>query len=130
MTELKGNYEGYIWKSNENQPQVFNGAEEVVITLDEQANPFVMEGQLFDGKESVSIRYADGKFFVNRVKIDAENGEWSECSYFGNRGELTNKKLKFRQYWKAEIDEKCENMQVLQPAALVFVGFENMEKKQ
>jgi len=35
-------------------------------------------------------------------------------------------KLKFSQFWKPviDIDNLCERMAVLQPAALVFVGFE------
>jgi CRISPR type III-associated protein (TIGR04423 family) len=33
-------------------------------------------------------------------------------------------KMKFRQYWRPVEDDLCEGMKVLQPAELVFVGFE------
>jgi CRISPR type III-associated protein (TIGR04423 family) len=33
-------------------------------------------------------------------------------------------KMKFRQYWRPVEDDLCEGMTVLQPAELVFVGFE------
>jgi CRISPR type III-associated protein (TIGR04423 family) len=43
-------------------------------------------------------------------------------------------KLRFLEYWKPQEDKKdkedslCENMKVLQPAELVFIGFKNKEE--
>ena len=37
-------------------------------------------------------------------------------------------KLCFLEYWKPQKDNLCEDMEVLQPAELVFIGFNDKEK--
>ena len=58
-------YKGYLWYSNEKEPKVFDGNEMVPeINLDEKENPFIIEGNLWDADNlmSIMIRYVDGKY--------------------------------------------------------------------
>ena len=51
--------------SDATHPVVYNPARPIDITLDENDNPFVIEGELYDASkgESITIRYADGKYY-------------------------------------------------------------------
>lgn len=40
-------YQGYLWYSDEQIPKVFDN-EEVELELDDTANPFIVEGQLYE----------------------------------------------------------------------------------
>ena len=64
----KSTYQGYLWYSDKDQPKVLNNVDSE-ITLDETKNPFVIEGQLFDGKRSISIKYVDGKYIVKKYVL-------------------------------------------------------------
>ena len=129
----KSTYQGYLWYSDEKKPTVLNH-EDFEITLDEKINPFVIEGHLFDGKQSISIKYVDGKYIVKKYVLDGlPKEDCTEQSFLANRmGDI--KVLKFRQYWRErreqreQKDDLCEGMPVLQPAELVFVGFNDKEK--
>ncbi len=116
-------YEGYIWMSNSNKPDVINNS-----VLDknkfEQGNPFVIEGQLYNEKDrkSISIKYIDGRYLIQCYDItDTDLKEKSYKQYISNR--IDRKKLKFVQRWIPKADVLCEGMKALQPAELVFIGF-------
>lgn len=120
---------GYLWMSDMQKPKVLQGEANRTHTLTDGENPFVVEGMLFDGETSTSIKYVDGKYIVKETvlaDLDALNGVKStEQEYVpSTRMKLADgKKLLFRQYWRPVTDDLCENMDVLQPAELVFVGF-------
>ncbi len=118
----KSIYEGYIWWSDKSTPDLYLN-EEFGINLDETENPFIVEGQLFDGTISYSIKYIDGKYIVNEFDIrKLAQFESTPKSYVSNRmGSETY--LQFNQYWRPVPDPLCENMSTLQPAELVFTGF-------
>lgn len=120
----KSKYQGYLWYSDKKEPQVLNN-EVFELEIADSSNPFVIEGQLFDGKKSISIKYVDGKYIVNTYDLDALDGVMQEQKFYSHR--MDGKQLKFRQIWKEQPDELCEGMQVLQPAELIFVGFNNEE---
>jgi CRISPR type III-associated protein (TIGR04423 family) len=46
----KAIYTGYLWYSDQQNPQVYNDNKENAFAFDEQSNPFVVEGYLTDGK--------------------------------------------------------------------------------
>ena len=133
-------YEGYLWYSNEKKPMVFDGSEPVPeMNLDEEKNPFIIEGNLWDedGRNSIMIRYVDGEYIVRRTKVKEEELKASSraSSQAYESGSPTLKKylahriegvkcLCFFQYWQAESDKMCEGMQVLRPSKLVFIGFD------
>ena len=117
----KSKYQGYLWYSDKKEPQVLNN-EVFELEIADSSNPFVMEGQLFDGQKSISIRYVDGKYLYKEYDMVKLNGsEMSEQVFYLHR--TVGKKLKFNQYWQEREDSLCEDMKVLQPAELVFVGF-------
>lgn len=144
-------YEGYLWYSNEKEPKVFDGNEMVPeINLDEKENPFIIEGNLWDADNlmSIMIRYVDGKYIVRRTKVKEEelkgissSRTYSQAYESGSPIDTTLKKylahriegvkcLCFLQYWQAEPDDMCEKMCVLRPSKLVFIGFDKNEVKE
>ncbi len=123
----KSTYQGYLWYSNEKQPQVFDN-EAFELEIADDANPFIIDGQLYDGKKSVSIKYVDGKYIVKSYETDSLTGEFQEQVFHSHR--MDGKRLKFKQFWKEQPDDLCEGMKVLQPAELVFVGFDNNNKEE
>jgi len=120
----KSKYQGYLWYSDNKEPQVLNN-EVFELEVADNANPFVIEGQLFDGQKSISIKYVDGKYIVNTYDLNTLDGVMQEQTFHSHR--MEGKLLKFIQIWKNQSDELCEGMQVLQPAELVFVGFNDKE---
>lgn len=142
----KANYEGYIWWSDQPAPKVFDGKEEVDITLCNTDNPFIIEGNLWDAEHhrSISIRYADGRYYVRKVDVtpqelegiddktlDAAEGQVATVKkeYVPNKMPEWVSALRFLQYWKAENDPMCEGMPTLRPSQLVFIGFKKKEEK-
>ena len=71
---------GYLWWSNQESPELFEG-EDIIITLDEKSNPFIIEGQLcgtIDNEQegtkrtiSCSIKYVDGKYLIYKNDFDS-----------------------------------------------------------
>ncbi len=122
--DTKARYVGYLWLSDETTPIIIENGK-IEISLFEQVNPFVIEGQLFDpeGNKSYSIRYSDGQYFI--TLFDAE--DLKHCGddvteYMSLR--MGNRKLCFKRLWLPQPDALCENMEVLEPSAMIFVGFE------
>lgn len=42
----KAKYEGYVWRSDEKAPVVYMGDAGMELVLDDEENPFVVEGNL------------------------------------------------------------------------------------
>lgn len=118
----KAIYQGYVWFSDCAEPTVIES--EYGIDIEDDVNPFIVEGQLYDPetKISYSIRYADGKHVWKKYVLAELKGESREQTYCSNK--MQGRKLKFREYWKAVPDPLCEGMEVLQMAENVFIGFE------
>ena len=122
-------YTGYLWYSDQQQPEVYNN-EETAFTFDEQRNPFVIEGYLTDGQTSYSIKYIGGKYHINEYTLShLENVVYDDIVIYTHRMENVQK-MKFHHYWRPQLDPLCSNgideegMNVLTPAELVFIGFE------
>lgn len=121
----KSKYQGYLWYSDKNEPNVILD-EEFELEISDDENPFVIEGQLFDGKTSISIKYVDGKYIVRRYNLSELDGVVQDQVFLSHR--MDNRQLKFKLFWKEQSDELCSNMGVYQPAEFVFVGFKNKEE--
>lgn len=127
-----GNYIGYYWKSDANAPQLLPGVPFDEI-LDEAANPFIIEAQLFNPETHVSysIKYVDGRYLIHRWDLTqdflTQDFEFDDKEYQAHP-RLGSQVMMFRQYWKAVVDPQCLDMKVLQPHALVFVGFKEQKE--
>lgn len=136
MTEIPQDekYQGYLWPSDQNEPIVCGGNKTLNDAIsdfykeneipDFKENPFIVEGFLFNakGNSSITIKYAGGKYLVKEycnLAIDNDNVR----KYHSNR--MDNRILKFMQNWVSVPDDNCCGFDVLQPAELVFVGFDN-----
>jgi CRISPR type III-associated protein (TIGR04423 family) len=140
----KAKYQGYLWYSDEQVPKILDD-EVFELEIGNTQNPFIIEGQLFDGIHSISIKFIDGKYIVKQFIIsDFEGIDKDDLYLYPNRMKIlddNNLKLHFCQYWRAKADKYCggdtndtnrldskdNGMLVLQPAELVFVGFKNKE---
>lgn len=132
-----GTYDGYYWLSNANEPKVFDHSAlpSALSNLDASQNPFIIEARLFNSAtgDSFSINYTDGAYVVKAYKVSDEDIEAAKAKekdtivlkrYIANR--MPGKKLKFLQYWKEVEDPLCAGKPVLQPAEMVFIGFETI----
>jgi CRISPR type III-associated protein (TIGR04423 family) len=136
---LTASYQGYIWLSDASKPIVLNNEKIEKVLVDNKEidltpffenniNPFIIEGQLFDekNKRSFSIKNVDGEMIVveydeSDLKVDRDSKSYEFVP--NSRMGLGDRKLKFLQKWEAEQNADCENMNVLVPAGLVFLGF-------
>ena len=124
----KSTHQGYLWYSDEKEPRVFNN-EEFELEMAENTKPFIVEGHLFDGINSISIKYVDGKYIINKYVVKKDDFKSPNVikEFLPNRMKGIEK-LCFLEYWKPQKDNLCEDMEVLQPAELVFIGFNDKEK--
>ncbi len=107
--------------SNADKPIVIDGEYEMFIN--DTDIPFVIEGMLTNGKESLMIKYVDGKHLVKKYELDG-NTDYVIKEFAAHRMDCNGiAALIFRQYWHEEEDELCLRMKVLTPKELVFVGF-------
>lgn len=121
----KASYEGYVWYSDRQKPLVVSPEEEFELTLNDSDNPFVVEGNLWDAANEVSImiKYVDGKYIVRRTALtDVCVKNASRKEFLPHRIDGV-KKLAFLQCWDEVEDPLCENMVTLQPCKMLFVGF-------
>ena len=135
-------YVGYYWMSDRTDSDVIGDREyhqtekmpdELKKCLsDPQINPFVIEAQLYNPTEklSIGIKYVDGEYIISRCEApkDIPSDSVTLKRYVANR--MGKHRLLFRQYWEEKPDELCEGMDVLQPAAMAFVGFEKITEKE
>lgn len=127
---IANKYEGYLWWNNKAAPDVYldqKVSEKLSAWPLESANPFIVEGNLWDpAKElSFSIRYIDGAYLVHEFRMSQLVGyDFLTKNYLPNRFPKTfDMRLSFCEYWLPERDPFCEGMEVLRPAMMVFTGF-------
>lgn len=128
-------YDGYLWKSDQTQPEVLLDKELDIESLKDNINPFVIEGQLWNAADgiSISIRYADGKLIIKEHQVtdkDLDGSSTVTLERYIPHHIKGVKRLRFLRYWKAEEDELCEHFEALRPEKLVFIGFEKTEKEE
>ncbi|MDA8972508.1 TIGR04423 family type III CRISPR-associated protein [bacterium] len=115
-------YEGYLWYSDANQPEIFEGKK---FTPDQLTTlPFVVEGMLYAAKEKVSIRIVniDGAYRISKVTLDNIPKELV-TEYFAKKefGEFI--KIKMYQHWEEKEDIINNNRPVLSATWSAFIGF-------
>lgn len=124
----KSKYTGYLWYSDQKKPEIIYGDKDFGLEISDAENPFIIEGQLCDGKNSISIKFVDGKYIVKTYTLsDYEDVKADE--YVANRMDNVEKLL-FKRVWKPKEDGLCCGMVVNQPAELVFVGLKMKEDRK
>lgn len=115
----KSKFTGYLWKSNSTEPElIFNAERE--FEFNNYDNPFIIEGNLFDGTVSYNVKYIDGMHLITKFVLKELPPDFSETAFIPSFKGVSE--LIFRQYWIALPDPLCEGMEVLKPAQFVFVG--------
>lgn len=141
-------YVGYYWMSDATAPEVIAGKDGfspanlpsvLMKTLENPgANPFVVEAQLFSPSKSLSfgIKYIDGRYVITGHKVE-ESVQDIKAGVYDNitlkcyvAHPTLARRLLFLQYWKGSNDPKCDGMPVLQPAEMVFIGFESLNTEK
>lgn len=118
-------YEGYIWMSDESEPTVLHD-ETLKVSLENNKNPFCIEGFLLDKthQKSISIKFVDGEYLIYEYDISDIKDSTDFILYLPNRmNDKGVQRLRFFQDWVAEPDLFTEGMEVLRPAGLIFLGF-------
>lgn len=122
-------YEGYLWKSDKDKPEVYNN--EPVRFPDEGENTFIAEGFLYNEEKglSYSIKFVDGKYIVQEFTVtDSDRKNNEEKTYESNR--MEGRKLLFLRYWEEVLDkdnftdkDNPDGLPVLTLTKTVFIGF-------
>lgn len=132
MEKIKnGTYQGYVWMSDDDEPEVINGEFDGRV-LNNEKNPFIIEALLYNESAALSyhIKYVDGEYKVIETKVDIEKMHGKTENYYANHKLIDKEivKLKFYREWNAVEDKACNGWEVLQPGKLVFIGFERKEE--
>lgn len=124
ITDIESlNYDGYIWMSDSEAPQILN---QESFPQPTQVNPFIVEGQLYNEERGISysIKYVDGQYLVQKYNVtaaDLSNSDNEHKEYLGNLKD--GRWLKFLRYWEEDQDDNCMGMPVLKLTKNVFIGF-------
>lgn len=120
-------YQGYLWLSDKKEPNVFNNEEiddERKKCMDDNANPFIIEGQLYDGKFSYSIKYVDGEHRVSKYNIEETKKKgFTRVHHFKGNNKMKGHNLLFFEVWEAKPDSNCCDMEVFEAKEVIFGGF-------
>lgn len=127
-TDNEQKYQGYLWLSDREEPKVFNDEQiddETRKSMDDKANPFIIEGHLLCGNDSYSIKYVDGEHKVIKYNIeDDEKKGVTRVHHFIGNSNLKGLNLIFHEVWEPVTDNLCCNMEVLEAKKVIFGGFE------
>ena len=124
ITDIESlNYDGYIWMSDSEAPQILN---QESFPQPTQVNPFIVEGQLYNEERGISysIKYVDGQYLVQKYNVtaaDLSNSDNEPKEYLSNLKD--GRWLKFLRYWEENQDDNCMGMPVLKLTKNVFIGF-------
>ncbi len=127
--DYSAKWTGYYWMSDKDRPTVLENAL-LDRTVLEPGVPFVIEAQLTSGSCSLSIRNVDGRcMIISYDAADLNDPNSKDETFISLR--MGNLKLRFKRRWQEmpDVDNLCAGMPSLQPAGLMFVGFEPINKK-
>jgi CRISPR type III-associated protein (TIGR04423 family) len=123
-------YEGYLWRSNSKNPRIYRNemltSEDLSILQNPLQIPFIIEGYLYNkvNKEtSISIKYADGRYFISKVELESIPDSSLTESEFAVKADLGVKALRAVQRWESKPDLLCDGMLTDVPTWVAFRGF-------
>ncbi|QXP70768.1 TIGR04423 family type III CRISPR-associated protein [Polaribacter sp. R2A056_3_33] len=118
-------FEGYIWKSDESEPEVL--LNEIYDFDTVLTNPFIIEALLFCKEKNTAIHIQHtGSYQIAEYDLKAlekAGAVLEEKEYLPHRLSPAVKNVSFKQIWQEEEDRLCEGMPVLKMKAVVFCGF-------
>jgi len=125
LSEINGNFEGYIWLSDQKEPIVLSGESFDFSNI--SINPFVIEALLFDKSNNISIHIQHtGNYIItayNLTELAQQTGSVIEDKTYLPHRLKGVEKVGFKQIWLPVTDENCEDMLVLTMKAIIFCGF-------
>jgi CRISPR type III-associated protein (TIGR04423 family) len=125
LSEIKGNFEGYIWLSDQKNPIILNNESFDFTSIG--INPFVVEALLFDKNNNISIHVQQAGIYIitayNLTGLAQQIGSIIEDKAYLPHRLNGVKKVNFKQIWLPEADENCADMPVLTMKAIIFCGF-------
>ena len=127
--DYSAKWTGYYWLSNKTRPEILENAQLSHDVLKAEV-PFVIEAQLTCGTTSLSIRNVDGQCRITEYdSADLNDPNNTEEKFISLR--MGNRRLCFKRRWLAtdDVDNLCLAMPTLQPAGLMFTGFETINEK-
>ncbi len=119
-------YEGYIWGSEHQYPQVLKG-EKFIAPLD---SLYIVEALLYCKAENISIlikHTGQTQIYQYNLSKFPKHIKQRSVSYLSHRLGDHIKRVNFQQIWIPESDPNCESWDVLKMRALIFTGF-NQQK--
>ena len=128
--DISGEYKGYFWLSDKDLPTILDNSS-YSFKEHENSNPFIHEAYFTDKEFSYSIKHFDsvGHIVTKYKLLDFEKFE--EAKYLADpalkKGDDRITKLIFKTEWIEEKDEFCNDMEVLKPNRVAFMGFEYSE---
>lgn len=126
-------WEGYYWCSDAQKPMLINGDLFILKAVLEKGFPFVVEGHVANGRQSISIRHNGQAHEIRQYELASfPESQYKECAYLIRGSVLPGReKVVFRDVWEEVPVEvwEGENWQTLRPSARVFVGFDGKQSK-
>lgn len=123
----KVKYEGYIWLSDQEKPEVIRNTTFDFNTI--STNPFIIEGLLFDEINHKSIHIThDGTYSIVEYDLSVLKSnlvEQVKKEYLPHRLDGVDK-VHFVQVWTEINDPLCNDLPVLTLQATVFCGFKKL----
>lgn len=122
----EGRFQGYIWMSDQKEPDIYDNRFFQGIRELKPSNPFISEAYFFDkdNNASYSVRMVDGNYIAYRFLVSDHAILESEDHYFIPSFKDAPGALHFKELWHPVPDPLCEGMDVLVPGEFVFLGFQ------
>ena len=116
-------YEGYLWYSNANEPELFNRRK--ISENDLKQLPFVVEGLLYCPDENVSIRITniDGEYRISKMNVAGISSSQTTSFQLNTDKFGEGKFIHIYQHYENLPDPVNEGWEVAQPTWFAFVGF-------
>lgn len=125
-------FEGYLWLSNGANPIILDKVPiPSSIDFSADANPFVVEAELWDKADSKSyaIHQVGNRTICQCYDVkstDVSNKDFEKKAYASHRMK-DHPELRFLEYWEEKTDDACLGMPTLVMTKHVFVGFKHKE---
>jgi len=122
----QGNYSGYIWLSDEDEPRTVSGVDaRTYEQAGQPAHPFIREGFLYDEAAGISVTiyhtptgYRIYQAILKQLPVECEKKDFNVLAHNRLPGDI-----KFTEIWQPEPDTLCDQLPVLRKKAVLFTGF-------